>query len=227
MRLALHCDEDGERFLLESKMLLCAHTDEIDAGHTSACILDENHNTQSEHASICLSCYDRLRENWPVRKRRCSLTCVKPLRSFTGRYGRTPRLPTRVGHTTVPRKLCSMNCASVLASCGSQVRCNSKRIGWQLEDLAPDQRGEISMIISSSRIAPEVRSTDEEWLAAYDLEKGFSDLQSRRGTATRITRLTRREHPVVNLFLEGCENIDIARQLGIAHRTVKACFNRL
>jgi len=83
------------------------------------------------------------------------------------------------------------------------------------------------MIISSSRIAPEVRSTDEEWLAAYDLEKGFSDLQSRRGTTTRITRLTRREHPVVNLFLEGCENIDIARQLGIAHRTVKACFNRL
>ncbi len=29
------------------------------------------------------------------------------------------------------------------------------------------------------------------------------------------------------LFLEGCENVDIARQLGIAHRTVKACFNRL
>ncbi|PYX15225.1 MAG: hypothetical protein DMG87_18775 [Acidobacteria bacterium] len=27
--------------------------------------------------------------------------------------------------------------------------------------------------------------------------------------------------------MEGCENIDIARQLGIAHRTVKACFNRL
>src|SRR2546427_5448808 len=27
MRLALHCDEDGERFLLESKMLLCAQTD--------------------------------------------------------------------------------------------------------------------------------------------------------------------------------------------------------
>src|SRR5207245_4803974 len=83
------------------------------------------------------------------------------------------------------------------------------------------------MITSSSRIAPEVRSTDEEWLAAYDLEKGFSDLESRRGTATRITQLTRREQQVVNLFLEGCENIDIARQLGIAHRTVKACFNRL
>ncbi len=62
MRLALHCDEDGERFLLESKMLLCAHTDEIDAGHTSPCILDENHDTQSEYASICLSCYNRLCE---------------------------------------------------------------------------------------------------------------------------------------------------------------------
>ena len=62
MQLALHRDEDEERFLLESKLLLCAHTDEADAGHTSLCILDENHNTQSEYASICLSCYDRLRE---------------------------------------------------------------------------------------------------------------------------------------------------------------------
>ena len=62
MQLALHCDDDGERFLLESKMLLYAHTDEIDAGHTSLCILDENSTTQSEYASICLSCYDRLRE---------------------------------------------------------------------------------------------------------------------------------------------------------------------
>ena len=58
MQIALHCDDDGERFLLESKMLLCTHTDEIDFGPTSLCILDENHNTQSEYASICLSCYD-------------------------------------------------------------------------------------------------------------------------------------------------------------------------
>src|SRR5437868_9542523 len=62
MRLALHCAEDGERFLLESKMLLCAHIDEIDAGPTSPCILGENHNPQSEYASICLSCYSGLRE---------------------------------------------------------------------------------------------------------------------------------------------------------------------
>ncbi len=62
MQLALHCAEDGERFLLESRLLLCAHTDETDAGHTSPCILDENHNAQSEYASICLSCYNRLCE---------------------------------------------------------------------------------------------------------------------------------------------------------------------
>ena len=62
MQLVLHCDEDGERFRLESRVQLCAHTGEIDAGHTSPCILGENHNTQSEHASICVSCYDRLHE---------------------------------------------------------------------------------------------------------------------------------------------------------------------
>src|SRR5438128_2385582 len=61
-RLRAHRYEDEERFLLESKLLLCAHTDETDAGHTSLCILDENHNTRSEYASICLTCYDRLRE---------------------------------------------------------------------------------------------------------------------------------------------------------------------
>jgi hypothetical protein len=62
MQLALHCDEDGERFLLESRLLLCAHADDIDAGRCSLCILDENHNTHSECASICSSCYERLRE---------------------------------------------------------------------------------------------------------------------------------------------------------------------
>ena len=83
------------------------------------------------------------------------------------------------------------------------------------------------MIISSSRIAPDVRSRYEEWLAAYDLEKGFSDLKSRRGRPTRITGLTRREQQLVNLLLEGCDNVEIAKQLRIAHRTVKACFSRL
>lgn len=83
------------------------------------------------------------------------------------------------------------------------------------------------MILSSSRTAPDVRSRREESLATYDLEKGFSNLESRRSRATRIMRLTRREQQVANLLLEGCENTDIAGQLGIAPRTVKACFNHL
>jgi len=83
------------------------------------------------------------------------------------------------------------------------------------------------MTISSSRITPDLRGTHEQWPAAYDLESGFSSLESRRRTAARIRRLTHREQQVVNLLLEGCENTDIAKQLGIANRTVKACFNRL
>jgi hypothetical protein len=62
MQLALPCEEDEEPFLLESKMLLYAHSDEIDACQTTLCVLDENHNAQSEYASICLSCYNRLRQ---------------------------------------------------------------------------------------------------------------------------------------------------------------------
>src|SRR5437667_4276792 len=62
MQLALHCDDDGERFPLESKILLYARTPEINADPTSPCILHENHNTRSEYASICLSCYIWLRE---------------------------------------------------------------------------------------------------------------------------------------------------------------------
>ena len=54
--------EESGVLLVAGKLLLCAHTDETDAGHTSLCILDENHNTRSEYASICLTCYDRLRE---------------------------------------------------------------------------------------------------------------------------------------------------------------------
>jgi DNA-binding NarL/FixJ family response regulator len=75
------------------------------------------------------------------------------------------------------------------------------------------------MIISCSRIASDERSRH--------VEKEFSDLGSRRSSATRITRLTRREQQITNLLLEGCENADIARQLEIAPRTVKACFSRL
>jgi DNA-binding NarL/FixJ family response regulator len=83
------------------------------------------------------------------------------------------------------------------------------------------------MTISSSRIVPNGCDVHEPWLAAHAAEKGFPGSESRGGTATGMRGLTRRELQVVDLLLEGCENTDIARRLGIANRTVKACFNRL
>jgi len=40
-------------------------------------------------------------------------------------------------------------------------------------------------------------------------------------------RLGRREQQIVELLLQGCDNADIAKQLNMARRTVKAQFNRL
>ena len=60
-QVAMDSDEDAKRFRLESKLLPCADTDEINAGASLSCNLDENHNTQRESASVCLS-YDQLRE---------------------------------------------------------------------------------------------------------------------------------------------------------------------
>jgi hypothetical protein len=61
LQFALRCDEDGKGFRFASRLLLCAH-EEIDASAPSLCILDENHKIQSESASICLGCYEQLRE---------------------------------------------------------------------------------------------------------------------------------------------------------------------
>src|SRR5713226_1459277 len=40
-------------------------------------------------------------------------------------------------------------------------------------------------------------------------------------------RLGQREQQIVELLLQGCDNDEIARQLNMARRTVKAHFNRL
>jgi DNA-binding NarL/FixJ family response regulator len=40
-------------------------------------------------------------------------------------------------------------------------------------------------------------------------------------------RLGPREQQIVELLLQGCDNAEIARQLNMARRTVKAHFNRL
>jgi hypothetical protein len=43
----------------------------------------------------------------------------------------------------------------------------------------------------------------------------------------QISRLGNREQQIINLLLQGCDNSEIARDLQIAERTVKAHFNRL
>ena len=60
-QVAVDGDKEAQRFRWESKLLPCADTEEINAGASLSCILDENHNTQRESASVCLS-YDQLRE---------------------------------------------------------------------------------------------------------------------------------------------------------------------
>jgi Bacterial regulatory proteins, luxR family len=42
-----------------------------------------------------------------------------------------------------------------------------------------------------------------------------------------INRVGRREKQIVDLLLQGCDNSEIAQDLNIAERTVKAHFNRL
>jgi hypothetical protein len=42
-----------------------------------------------------------------------------------------------------------------------------------------------------------------------------------------ISRVGRREKQIVDLLLQGCDNSEIAQDLNIAERTVKAHFNRM
>ncbi len=86
------------------------------------------------------------------------------------------------------------------------------------------------MIVSASRIAPNVCGTKVKtgWPVACHFEIATSESEGKRDRpAARTTRLTRREQQIVDLLLEGCDNAEIAGQLRIARRTVKAYFNRL
>src|SRR5579863_2562673 len=47
------------------------------------------------------------------------------------------------------------------------------------------------------------------------------------GMREQTVRLGPREQQIVELLLQGCDNAEIAQQLNIARRTVKAHFNRL
>src|SRR5450755_3004323 len=43
----------------------------------------------------------------------------------------------------------------------------------------------------------------------------------------KLSQVGPRERQIINLLLQGCDNSEIARDLNIAERTVKAHFNRL
>jgi DNA-binding NarL/FixJ family response regulator len=43
----------------------------------------------------------------------------------------------------------------------------------------------------------------------------------------KFEQVAPRERQIINLLLQGCDNAEIARDLNIAERTVKAHFNRL
>src|SRR5207245_5368322 len=60
--LAGRRNEGASSFLVESKLLLCTNTDEVNTGISSPHLLAENHNTQDESGLVCLS-YDQLRES--------------------------------------------------------------------------------------------------------------------------------------------------------------------
>jgi DNA-binding CsgD family transcriptional regulator len=86
------------------------------------------------------------------------------------------------------------------------------------------------VINSTSRTAMDVRRTKNmvHPRSANGFELGFSESDGTGGAAVDKTRpLTRREQQIADLLLQGYENAEIAEQLGITRRTVKAHFNRL
>src|SRR5271154_446862 len=67
-------------------------------------------------------------------------------------------------------------------------------------------------------------------MEASQLHRGLSTLANQtQGVvmAEQSVRLGPREEQVVELLLQGCDNAEIASQLKMARRTVKAHFNRL
>jgi DNA-binding NarL/FixJ family response regulator len=46
-------------------------------------------------------------------------------------------------------------------------------------------------------------------------------------TEEQLTQVGPREQQIIELLLQGCDNAEIARDLNMAERTVKAHFNRL
>jgi len=63
--------------------------------------------------------------------------------------------------------------------------------------------------------------------AVFACGQGGNLPKGRSGMTEKLVRLAPREQQIVELLLQGCDNSDIAKQLKMARRTVKAHFNRL
>jgi DNA-binding NarL/FixJ family response regulator len=69
-----------------------------------------------------------------------------------------------------------------------------------------------------------LKSEVELFLMSDGREKNYEGI---RMNETPNVRLGPREQQIVELLLQGCDNAEIASQLNMARRTVKAHFNRL
>jgi DNA-binding NarL/FixJ family response regulator len=67
----------------------------------------------------------------------------------------------------------------------------------------------------------------ETFSRAYEPSGGETIFQEGGLMKEQIVRLGPREQQIVELLLQGCDNAEIASQLKMARRTVKAHFNRL
>src|SRR5438105_8577621 len=121
MPLAGRRKEGASSFLVESKLLLCTNTDEVNTGIRSPDILAENHNTQDESVLVCLS-YDQLREklaHTEAALAHAEAALLMDLREAAQViYEAVHRLRNQVGRTRTPRKPCLTNCTTVPAWCG-------------------------------------------------------------------------------------------------------------
>jgi len=67
------------------------------------------------------------------------------------------------------------------------------------------------------------------WESVSSSAHQFSKVMAKKGESMKeqAVRLGPREQQIVELLLQGCDNAEIASQLKMARRTVKAHFNRL
>lgn len=78
--------------------------------------------------------------------------------------------------------------------------------------------GAIDFLVKPIRVAELIKSVEA---ALIESEKISALVEENQSAADRLRTLTEREHEVMTLAVEGLANKEIARRLGISHRTVE------